>query len=371
MPYFRPTWAEIDLDAIAHNLEEIKRRVGPSVKIMAIVKADGYGHGAVQVAGVSSQAGVDYLGVATLEEAIELREAEFRLPILVLDTILPRCAKTVIDYDLTQTICTRELALKLSEWAKKSNKSVKVHIEVDTGMGRLGIPPERAVDFIEELSELENLYAEGIFTQFALADQPDDGFNEAQIAKFRRVLRELQSRGIDIPLKHAANSAAILEFPQSFFNMVRPGLALYGLYPSSCVKRSMCLKPAMSLRTKVAYLKKVPSGTPISYGRTYITKAETTIATLPVGYGDGYNRLLSDIGRVVIKGKLASVVGRVCMDQIMVDVGNIPEVKIGDEVILMGRAISVEEIAQKIQTIPYEVVCMISKRVPRIYKGRK
>jgi len=371
----RPTRVEINLDNIAYNISEIQRRIGDKVNIMAVVKANGYGHGAVEVARIAIESGAQWLAVAMLEEAVELREDGIQSPILVLGLSPPAEAEELVKYKLAQAVCTRELAQALSAEARLMGQATKVHVKVDTGLGRLGILPEEVTGFISEISHLKGIEIEGIFTHFSAVDE-DKSFTELQIKRFKELVVSLEKAGIHIPVKHAANSAAVLDIPSSYFDLVRPGIMLYGLYPSLKVTHSIHLKPAMSFKTQVAYLKTVPAGISLSYGRTFITRKKSRIATLPVGYADGYTRALSNKGEVLIKGKRAPVVGRVCMDMILVDVSHIPDVKVGDEVVLFGRQdgaqLSVDEIASKMGTINYEVVCGIDRRVPRVYiKGDK
>ena len=369
------TWAEIDLDALVHNFKEIRKKVGPDVGVMAIVKAQGYGHGMVQVSRPLEKEGVNYFGVTSPSEAFSLRKEGIKSSILILGpTMLGEIGK-IIKKDITQTICTKEMALVLQGECKKLKKRFKVHIEIDTGMGRTGVPHQRALKLIKEIIKIPELEVEGIFTHFSTADEENKSFTKEQIKRFKEVLEKLEGEGIDIPLRHAANSAGVLNFPESYFNMVRPGLALYGIYPSEYVSRSLDLHPVMSLKSKVTYLKRVKKGATISYGKTYVTDKDTTIAILPIGYEDGYNRLLSNKGEVIIKSKRVRIAGRVCMDQTILDVGEVPDVKVGDEVVLIGKQgkekVSVEEIAKRVNTVPHEVVCRIAERVPRIYTRGK
>jgi alanine racemase len=371
----RPTRVEIDLNAIAHNIQAVRSKVGDGVKIMAVVKADGYGHGATEVAKVALQSRADCLGVAIPEEGVELRLSGITAPILVLGLTPAEKVQEVIKYNLSQALSTTELAEALSAEAQKSGKVAKVHIKVDTGMSRIGVPPEEAVDFVKQILTLKAIEIEGIFTHFSVSDSvsnaEDKSFTELQIDKFKQVVARLEENGIQIPIKHAANSAGVLNFPSSYFDMVRPGIIIYGLYYSRGVAVAENLEPAMSFKTAIIYLKTVASEASISYGRTFTTKKESIIATLPVGYADGYNRLLSNKGEVLIKGRRAPIVGRVCMDMTMIDVSHIPEVKIGDEVVLFGKQgdaeIPMDEIADKTNTIVNEVACCIGKRVPRVY----
>ncbi len=378
MSFYRPTWAEVDLGALDYNITQINKKINNNAKILAMVKADAYGHGAEEVVKTllkqksNSQASISMLGVALIEEGIQLRQAGFGdIPILILGSIYPfENFSQVVEYDLTPTICSLESAQFLSKIARASDKKVKVHIEIDTGMGRIGISSGSAFSLIEKVLELEYLEIEGIYTHFAAADSEPD-FTEKQIDDFNKILKRLDKADINIPLVHMANSAAMLKYKTSHFNLVRPGLAMYGLLPFPTALKYINLKPVFKLKTKVVYLKKVPIRTSISYGRTFITKRDSMIATIPVGYADGYNRLLSSKGEVLIQGKRAPVIGRVCMDMCMVDVTDISRVKIGDEVVLIGQqgkeTILVEEIADKLGTISYEVVSMITKRVHRIY----
>ena len=365
------TWAEIDLDALVHNFKEIRKKVGPDVGVMAIVKAQGYGHGMVQVSRVLEKEGINYFGVTSPSEAFLLRKEGIKSPILILGPTMLDQAKEIISKNITQTICTKEMALVLQGECKKLKKRFKVHIEVDTGMGRTGVPYQRALKLIKKVVKIPELEVEGIFTHFSTADEEDKSFTKEQIKRFKGVLEKLEGEGIDIPVRHAANSAGVLSFPESYFNMVRPGLALYGIYPSEYVSRSLDLHPVMSLKSKVIYLKKVKKGATISYGKTYVTNKNTTIAILPIGYEDGYNRLLSNKGEVIIRGQRVRIAGRVCMDQTIIDVGEVSDVKVGDEVVLIGKQgqerVSVEEIAKRVNTVPHEVVCRIAGRVPRIY----
>ncbi len=377
----RLIWAEVDLGAVAHNLKEIRRRVGRGVKILCAVKADGYGHGAVAVSEAVLKEGANYLGVANLREAIELREAGIRAGILIFGSGLPEEADDIIRHNLTATVCTEEFADALAKKAEKKKTRAKVHIKVDTGMGRIGVYFKEAVKFIRKVARLKYLDIEGLYTHFPSAEEKDKTFSLAQIQHFKETIAQLERQGINISLRHMANSAAILDLAESYFNLVRPGLILYGIYPSDEVSRSLELKPVLTLKTRIVFLKKVPRGRTISYGRTYTTKRETTIATLPIGYADGYSRRLSNKAEVLIEGKRAPVVGRICMDQTMVDVGHIPHAKVGQEVVLIGRQapsdskhltgqgegrISVEEIAKRIGTIPHEVVSRLGKRIYRI-----
>jgi len=373
MADYRPTRAEIDLGAVAHNIREIRKKIGQKVRILGVVKANAYGHGALPVSRAILKAGADGLGVAGLDEALELREAGLEAPILIFGSSLPEEAEAIVKHNLTATVCREEFAAALADRQRERSpqRKVKVHINVDTGMGRVGIDCEEAAGFIRKLGEKKSLEIEGLYTHFPSADEEDKTFSLVQIERFQEVIGRLAREGIEIPLKHMANSAAILNLPESYCNLVRPGLLIYGLYPSLAMKKSLDLRPALSLKTRIVYLKKTPAGRPLSYGRTYITGKETVIATIPLGYGDGYSRSLSNKGEVLVRGKRAPVRGRICMDQTLVEVGHIPGVKVGDEVLLIGKQeeeeISVEEIAARIGTVPHEIVSRLGKRVPRVY----
>ncbi|MFA4843933.1 MAG: alanine racemase [Candidatus Margulisiibacteriota bacterium] len=361
------TYAEISLAAIKHNISEIRRLLAPACKFMAVVKANAYGHGAPAVARAAVSAGADYLGVANVKEALELREAGILAPILILTESPTSAADEVIQHDLTQTIYSFSEAKALSDEAVKRHKNVKVHVKVDTGMGRVGVLPSEAVAFITKVTSLPAVTVEGLFTHFAKAEDPEDTFTADQFQKFQQIITRVSW----VPLKHAANSAATLFHPETHLDLVRVGLMMYGLYPQGNSRRLINLQPALSFKSRVTYLKKVPAGTPLSYGSTYVTPTETTIVTVPVGYADGYSRRLSNRGQVMIRGKRYPVVGRISMDLTLVNVGD-NKVEMGDDVILIGaqngQGISADEIAGLEETISYEVVCAIGKRVPRVYR---
>ena len=364
---YRPTWAEVDLSALEFNFRQVKRIVGKGIKVMVVIKCDAYGHGLLPIAKRLTKLGADYLGVASIDEAILLRKDKIVLPILILGNILNKDIEPVIKYNLTQTISDYQLALKLNREAKETGRVNKVHIKVDTGMGRLGISYREAIGLIKEINRLSNLKTEGLFTHFPCADC-DFEFTHYQIDIFNQLVDDLKKIGIQFPLLHAANSMGIIGHPQSHFNLVRPGLMLYGIHPKQGL--DIKLKPTLSLKSRIIYLKRMPSGQGISYGRSYITRKETTVAILPVGYGDGYPRNLSNRADVLIRGRRFRISGAVCMDQIMVDVGD-SRVKVGDEAMLIGcqgnSRISAAELAELSQTIPYEIVCGIGSRVPRLY----
>ncbi len=369
----RPTWVEIDLSAIASNTRRIAEIVGPQVRILASLKADAYGHGALKVAHTVLHNGASMLGVATVSEATPLRQASIRAPILVFGYTPPWQMREAVHLDLTITLYTLEAAQALSRAAVSLGKTVKTHIKVDSGMGRLGIRAEEVdevVQLVQSVVDMPGLELEGIFTHFATADAKDQHHARLQLARFQRVLQALEEKGVRPPLIHAANSAAMLNLPESRFDMVRSGIALYGLDPSEHVRLPQGFRPALSFKTQVSLVKQVPAGECISYGYIYTTEQPMTIATLPVGYADGFRRGPTNWGSVLIHGQGAPLLGRVCMDQCMVDVTHIPQVRIGDEVVLIGRqgqaSLTAEEVARRLGTIHYEVVSEILARVPRV-----
>lgn len=368
----RQAYAVVNLKAVASNVRKVRARVGQRVKIMAVVKADAYGHGAVEVAKAASQAGADWLGVAIPEEGAELREAGLRAPILVLGPTPPSQASLVVAFGLDQMLCSLPLAEALSHLASGQRKPVGVHLKVDTGMGRLGVIPSEALEFAKRVRSLPGLSLKGLMTHLATAGE-DRAYALHQLKLFSEVEETLRGAGIEFPLRHAANSAAVLDLPEAFLDMVRPGIMLYGCYPSQASPRVVRLQPALSLRARVADLKKVHKGMSVGYDRTFIAPRQSRIATLPLGYADGVSYLLSNRGEVLIRRRRAKVVGRVCMDMLMVDVTDIPGVKVGDEAVIYGRQgremISVEEVAKSLGTISYELLCRINKRVPRVYIG--
>lgn len=371
MKYYRPTWAEVDLGAIRHNFFQIKRFLDETTKVLVAVKANAYGHGILKVSDILVKSGVDYLGVATTDEALYLRSKGIKIPILILGSILVAEIEPIIKNNITQTVGDIHLALAINGYAGRRRKKAKIHIKIDTGMGRIGIWHQEALHFIRRLVKLKNLEIEGIFSHFSSADE-DEFVTRQQIRDFSHLVEKLEKLGIHIMYKHMANSIAIVDYRDSHMNLVRPGLMIYGLYPKwDGYHHKINLRPALSLKSRVVFIKDVPPGRRISYGGTYTATRHTTVATIPIGYGDGFNRQLSNKGLVLIKGKRAPVIGRVCMDQIMVDTGHIPQVKVGDEVVLIGKQkqgrITVEELAKLCDTIPYEVACWFDNRIPRLY----
>jgi alanine racemase len=368
---FRPTWAEIDLKAIAYNFKVIKKTVGPKVKILTVVKSDAYGHGMLPVAKKLVKLGVNYLGVASIDEGIILRRAGIQKPILLFENILPQFAQEVVRNNLTATICTKEVAARINHYAKKNGVKAKVHIKIDTGMGRLGIWHHEALGFIKAINNFPNLKIEGVYTHFPCADSDSD-FTQKQIRDFKSLIEKIEQADIRIPIYHVANSMGKIGYPDSHLDMVRAGLMLYGLYPKEGLKKKIKLKPVLSLKTKIIFLKKVPAGRSISYGRTFISTRETIIATLPIGYQDGYLRSLSNQAKVLFRGQHFPIVGRICMDQLMVDLGKNTKARIGDTITLVGREgkaeISLEELAHLAQTINYELACLLGSRANRHYR---
>ncbi len=364
---YRPTWAEVNLKNLEHNFKTIKRRLRPETKILVTVKADAYGHGLIPVSKRLVANGVDFLGVASIDEGIKLRTAGIKTPILILGLILKKDILPLFTYNLIPTVCDFEFAFALNHKAAKLNKPISLHIKVDTGMGRIGVLYDGAFNLAEKIHSLKFIKIDGIFTHFPLADT-NRKFTVSQIKLFLKLVISLLKRGIDIPLIHAANSIGLMDYRNSHFSMVRPGLVIYGLHPKQGLKIN--LKPVLSLKTRVIFIKQVPAGCGVSYGHAYITKRRTRIATLPIGYGDGYPRNLSNLAQVLIGKNKMRISGRICMDQIMVDVGRL-KLKIGDEVVLIGKQgaqkITVEELARLSKTIPYEIVCGLSNRIPRIY----
>jgi alanine racemase len=374
MEKYLRTYANINLDAILHNVNEVKKRIEKSVRVMAVIKADGYGHGSA-VLGHVLEDKVDYYGVATIEEAMELREYGVNLPILVLGYTSPGQYMELVENNITQTVYTLEMAKEMSKAGVTCGKDAKIHIALDTGMTRIGFDAnETGILAIQEISSFSNLIIEGLFTHFACADEADKSYSKLQIDKYDNFITLLKQNGIHIPIKHMCNSAGIMEFDHHRFDMVRAGIIIYGLYPSQNVNKNVIkLKPALEWKTHVINVKSVDEGQGVSYGRTYITKGKTKIATLSVGYADGYPRALSSKGRVLIRGEYAPIIGRICMDQMMVDITHIENAEIEDEVTLVGKdgdnIISVEELANMAGSFNYEFVCSIGKRVRRIYKN--
>jgi alanine racemase len=375
MPFHRVTQAEIDLSAFRHNLKQIQLVVGADVRVMAVVKADAYGHGAVACAKEAMEAGAHALAVAHIEEAIELREKGLQGPILILGGVFPDEIDELIQFNLDTTLYSQSLAKLLAGKAQKAGKEISVHLKIDTGMNRLGIAPEDFSCFLQRVKEYPALRLQGICTHLSSADEDDPEFTQQQLAKFNSVLQSAgENLFVDI---HCANSAALLKFPESRFNMVRPGITLYGALTSPSLQPAAKkifpepLRPVMRWTTKVTHLRNVPAKTPLSYGRQFITQRASRIATLPVGYADGLLRCLSNKMQVLVRGQAIPQVGTICMDFILIDVTDLPDVQEGDEVVLLGQQggneISADLMAQWANTISYEVLCSVGKRIPRNY----
>jgi len=374
---YRWTRAEVDLDALHHNLEQFKSALGPDIKIMAVVKANAYGHGAVKVAEEALRHGVEYLAVAFLDEALELRHFGIEAPILVLGYTPAAGVEVAREHGITLTVFDDEVldaaAAPPGQEQDQPKKTLNIHVKVDTGMGRIGLTDERdAIRFVEKALKTPGVAVEGLFTHYACADECDKTHVTEQYRKFSRIADHFQRQGISFKYVHAGNSATGIDTPDYTRNMLRLGVGMYGLYPSEEVDRTRVrLKPVMSLKTGVVMAKRLPKGSSISYGANYVTAQDgETIATLPIGYADGYSRLLNGKAEVLLRGKRAPVVGNICMDQCMVRVDD-GEVEVGEEVVLFGtqggETIAVEEMARKLGTINYEITCMVSHRVPRVY----
>ena len=364
--------AEINLDAIGNNIREIRKLIKPNTQLLAVVKADAYGHGAEEVAKVCLYNGANQLAVATCNEGVQVRQWSIQVPVLILGNTVEGQLETVINNNLTQAVFRYETAKKMSDIAVKLNKTAFIHIKIDTGMSRIGfLPTEESIDEIEKIFALPNLKVTGVFTHFATADEKDKTFTKVQYKRFRFITDTLNEKGYTDFIRHCANSGAILDIPELQLDMVRAGIIIYGMYPSNQVTHPINLIPAMSLKSQVSNVKYLNENVSVGYGRTYFTTGRTKVATIPIGYADGYSRAFSNKARVIINGHYAPIIGNVCMDQMMVDVTNITDVKDGDCVIIMGsdgkNTVSAEELANIAGTINYEIVCDVGKRVPRVY----
>ncbi len=369
---YRDTWVEISLDAIKGNVEAFRKHINKKSKLLAVVKADGYGHGAVEVGKVALEAGAEGLGVALLDEALELREAGIEAPILVLGYTKPEAVKLAIENHITLTVYGEDVLQAIAKACHESDKTAKVHIKVDTGMTRIGIQTkEKVLDLVKSLTD-ERVEVEGIYTHFADADNTDETYTRQQFKRFLEITSYLEENGYQIPIKHCCNSAATISYPEMHLNMCRVGISIYGLYPGEHMKKVISLTQAMTFQTKPTLIKEVKTGQPVSYGCTYFPEKDSIVATLPVGYADGLSRQLSNKGEMTIKGDRAPIVGRVCMDQTMIDVTHLGQVNESDVVTIFGDEskgyISLDEVAERLDTIHYEVVCLIGKRVPRVYR---
>ena len=365
-------WAEIDLDVIAHNVRQLKKHVGEQCALSAVVKANAYGHGALQVAQVALHNGASCLCVARAAEAVVLRQGGITAPILVMGHCTPSQAAEIVAQRITPAVANLELARALAAAvATAGGPPLPVHVKVDSGLGRFGLLPEEVLPFVRALTEVPGLFLEGVFTHFATADETDLSHARRQLAIYLRILGQLQEAGISVPVRHAANSAATLALPEAHLDMVRCGIAVYGLRPSAETKMVVPVRPALTLKSRIARLRTLPGGSCISYGCTYVTSGPTAVGLVPVGYGDGYRRGLSNKGQVLVRGQRVPIIGRVCMDQFMVDVSKVGDVREGDEVVLLGRQgeqeINAEELGAWVGTNNYEAVAALLPRVPRLY----
>lgn len=368
------TWAEVDLDAIAHNMREIRRITDKNAQIMAVVKADAYGHGFMETAKTLLENGADRLAVAVLQEGKQLRSRGVTVPILILGASGPEDAEDLINFDITPNVFDYEFAKALSYEAEKKEKVTKIHIKLDTGMSRIGFvvddgDHEEIVDEIIKVSKLPYIEIEGIFSHFSTSDEENREYTELQFKRFMQVVDALEQRGLHIPIKHICNSAGIMMYPEMHLDMVRPGVILYGMYPSDEVdKTRLNLIPAMTLKSRITLVKDVEPGRGVSYGKEYITDRTTKIATVPIGYADGYLRKIAKKGRMLVHGVKVPIIGRICMDQCMIDVTNVHNIDKGDEAVIFGKeGITIDDVAEWLETINYEVACVIGKRIPRIY----
>ena len=368
----RSAWAEINLSNLDHNIKQVQKKIGAR-QIIGVVKADAYGHGAIAVSRILLENQVKFLAVATPQEAAVLREAGITCPIIMLGLTPEIYADTLLDLDIIPVTASYSNAAAISSAAETAGKVIEIFVIVDTGMGRIGfLPNAESIEEIKKINRLPNLKIKGLFSHFATADEKDKRNAENQLSLYNQFFKDLKQAGLNITFRSIGNSAAVMEIPDAYFDAVRPGIILYGCYPSDEVNRhQLSIKPVMSVKANIIYLKKVPAGYSISYGRRFTTDRESLIATLALGYADGYPRYLSGKGRVIVNGTYAPVVGNICMDQCMVDVTNVPGVRLGNEVVLMGSqgdlTIPADEIAKKTGTINYEIVCSFGQRLPKIY----
>ncbi len=372
MNLLHPIWTEINLNNLLNNIEEIKKK-STSSEIIGVVKANAYGHGAVEISKALLSCNVKKLAVANIVEAIELREHDITAPIMLLGISEEFAIDSLLNYDVEPTVSTLHFAEKLNETAKSRNKNIKIHIALDSGMGRIGFKNNiKDIEDIISISKLSNLNIDSIFSHFSTADSMDKSYSKKQMDIYNSIINKLKERGLTINKRNLSNSAAIIDIPESHYNYVRPGIIQYGYYPSNEVnKDDINIKPVLTWKTRIVHIKEVDENEYIGYGKTYKTNRKTIVATLPVGYADGYSRGLSNKGKVIINGKLAPIIGNVCMDQFMVDVTDIENVQTGDEVILLGSDGNVkfdaDDMADIINTISYEVLCLIGRRAPRVY----
>lgn len=367
------TWAEVNLDAIAHNMKEIRKITSPDAQIMAVVKADAYGHGFLEVTRTLLENGADRLAVAVLQEGKQLRSRGVNVPILILGASMEEDIEDLINFDITPNVFSYEFAKAISYIAEKKEKVTKIHIKLDTGMSRIGFlaadDNTEIVNEIIKISKLPYIEIEGIFSHFSTSDEYDRSYTELQFRRFMDVVGKLEEKGLHIPIKHICNSAGIMMYPEMHLDMVRPGVILYGMYPSDEVDKSkLDLKPAMTLKSRITLVKEVEQGRGVSYGKDYITDKITKIATVPIGYADGYLRRLANKGKMIVNGVKVPIIGRICMDQCMIDVTNVHNIERGDEAIIFSdKGVTIDDLASWLETINYEVSCVIGKRIPRIY----
>lgn len=370
----RPAWAEINLANLEYNIKSIRNKVGKNTEIIGVIKADGYGHGAVEVAKTLQQNGISTFAVAALSEVIALRKGGIKEEIIMLGLTPDLYADTIIEYDITPVVCSASNAATISIAAQKADKIIKGLVAIDTGMGRIGYLPDdpQTLEEIKKISTLPNFKIKGLFSHFATADAADKTYAHEQESKYNRFFDALKNASIQIPARTFANSAAIMELPSVYFDAVRPGIILYGCYPSSEVdKNQLSIKPVMSVKANIIHLKRVPHGTTISYGQKFTAQRESLIATLALGYADGFPRPYSAHGKVIVNGTMAPIAGNICMDQCMIDVTDVPHVKVGDEVIIIGsdgkNTILADDIGSATGTINYEIVCAFGQRLPKVY----
>ncbi len=365
------SWAEVDLGALAYNAGQVCQKIGPGRKLLAAIKANGYGHGLVQAAKAFERGGAEWFGAAIVKEGIDLRKAGIVKPILLLGGIVHDEIPALLKYDLTPNVIDISIARQLDAASRGAGIRKRIHIKIDTGMGRTAVPESDAMEFVRAVRQLDALEIEGLFMHFPSSDEKDKSFSHLQLGRFRSLIESLATAGIKIPMLHTANSGAILDLPESYYDMVRAGMMLYGQYPSNETSESISIRPGVQVKSKITFLKKVPAGTSLGYGRTYVTDCEQVIATVPIGYGDGYPRALSNKASMIVNGVVCPVRGRVSMDQTLLDVSAAGMVGIGDLITVYsnrrGDPNSVENLAALINTIPYEITCAMGVRLPRVY----
>lgn len=367
----RHLWAEVNINNLEHNIREVRKSIESNCKIMAVIKANGYGHGAVEVSKVFVRNGIDFLAVAMLSEGIELRKNRIDVPIVVLGYTPINHYERLMEYDIIPTIFDYEEAICLSDMACQKNKKVKIHIKIDTGMGRIGFQVDKNLkNIIYRISRLPNIEVEGIFSHFARADEKDLSYSRIQYDRFNGLIMELEEMGLTIPIKHISNSAGLLNFPEYDLDLVRPGIVLYGLYPSSHVnKNRLNLKPVMTLKSRITYIKELEANSGVSYGHKYITSKKTLVGTIPMGYADGLPKNVAEALKIKVRGKSVDIIGAICMDQLMVDLSNIEDVSVSDEVVIFGYSSNYPYIedGREVATMNYELLAMLGRRIPRIY----